>query len=139
MNEIEAKVREAIKNGDLEELDDAIFEMLYSGENTKNVDILNELLLVQFHHHHQAITKALQDIKSPSSIPFIKKVLESNFDYLEYTCSESDAIAKWFSWALYCIGTQEAIDLMKEYANSEDEGIREEMRYRLNKLDSAEN
>jgi hypothetical protein len=28
---------------------------------------------------------------------------------------------------------------MKEHANSTDEGIREEMRYRLNKLDSAEN
>ncbi len=110
--------------------------MLYSGENTKNIDILNELLLVPFHHHHQAITKLLQDIKNPSSIPFIKKVLESNFDYLEYTCSESDAIAKWFSWALYCIGTVEAVEVMKDFANSEDQGIRQEMQYRLDKVNS---
>ena len=136
MNEIEIKVREAIKKGDLDELDDAIFEMLYSSEPIEKVGILNELLLVPFHQHHQAITKALQDIKSPSSVPFIRKVLESNFECLEYTCSESNAIAKWFSWALYCIGTEEAIDLMKEYANSEDEGIRKEMQYRLGKVNS---
>jgi HEAT repeat protein len=134
MDEIEIKVTKSIKEGNREELDDVVLELLQLENISNYVDLLNELLLVPFHYQHQAITKALQDIKSPSSVSFIRKVLETKFDYLEYTCSESNAIAKWFSWALYCIGTEEAIKLMKEYANSEDEGIRKEMRYRLNKL-----
>jgi hypothetical protein len=64
----------------------------------------------------------------------VRKVLENNFDYLQYTCSESSTIAKWFSWLLYSIGTKEAIELMREYSNSEDEGIANEMRYRLKKM-----
>lgn len=131
-----SEIKSAIEKKDSDDLDYAITLLLWADDHSKFVDVLNELLLVSFHLHHQEITRILQDVKSPSSIPFIRKVLESNFEYLEYTCSESNAIAKWFSWALYCIGTEEAIDLMKEYANSKDEGIREEMLYRLDKIES---
>ena len=86
------------------------------------------------HNKHQSITWKIQQIKSPTSVPYIKKVLESNFKFLEYTCSDSATIAKWFSWALYSIGTKEAVEVMKEYSNNKNEGIAHEMRYRLNKL-----
>jgi len=43
-------------------------------------------------------------------------------------------IAKWFSWALFSIGTKEATEVIKEFSNSKDEGIRNEMIYRLNKI-----
>lgn len=100
------------------------------------VDLLNELLINPNHRSHQQIAKNLQDYApSPSTVPFVRKALESKFDYLEYTCSESNVIAKWFSWLLYSIGTKEAIELMKEYSDSNDEGIRDEMRYRLRKVD----
>jgi hypothetical protein len=105
-----------------------------SGDISKYVDILNELLINPNHRSHQEIAKTLQDYApSPSTVPFVRKVLESNFDYLEYTCSDSDAIAKWFSWILCSIGTTEAIDLKKQYSKSSDEGIRNEMLYRLKK------
>ena len=139
MTELESKIKKAVKEKNVKELDSAILELWSSKKYFEYVDILNELLLVPFHYHHQEITRALQDIRSPSSIPFIRKILETNFDYLEYSGSDSDSIAKWFSWALFSIGTNEAIELMKEYANSTDKGIRDEMNYRLNKLKSAEN
>lgn len=44
-------------------------------------------------------------------------------------------MAKWFSWALFCIGTKEAIEVMKEHANSKAKGIKYEMRYRLKKIE----
>jgi hypothetical protein len=78
-------------------------------------------------------------LKTPSSVPFIRKVLESKFEGIPYNGSNSRSMAKWFSWALYSIGTEEAIEVIKDHANSEDEGIREEMRYRLKKLNFAEN
>jgi hypothetical protein len=127
-------IRNAINKEDIEQLDATISLIWFSRKQEDFVDILNELLLNPNHRRHQEITKSIQDIRSASSVPFIRKVLESNFEYLQYTCSESDAIAKWFSWALYSIGTNDAIELMKEYSRSEDDGIRNEMTYRLGKL-----
>jgi HEAT repeat protein len=100
-----------------------------------NVALLNELLITPGHTQHQLIAKILQDVKSPSTVPFVRKALESNFDYLEYTCSDSEAIAKWFSWLLLSIGTEDAVNLIKEYTQSTDEGIRKEMIYRLSKME----
>jgi hypothetical protein len=81
------------------------------------------------------VAKALQDhVKSSSSIPFVEQALATRFDYLTYTCSDSGVIAKWFSWLLFEIGTPEAIAVMRRYADDPDEGIREEMRYRLAKV-----
>ena len=102
--------------------------------NDSTIELLNELLVAKGHRQHQLIAKILQDVKSPSTIPFVRRALESNFDYLEYTCSDSDAIAKWFSWLLFSIGTEDAIDLIRVYTQSTDDGIREEMIYRLNKI-----
>ena len=92
--------------------------------------------VVLYQQQFQPTNKAQQKdfAPSPKTVPFVSKVLESNFDFLEYTYSDSDAIAKWFSWLLYSIGTAEAIDLMKEYSNSNEEGIKNEMLYRLKKI-----
>lgn len=129
-----SEIETALRNKDEENLEYGIALIWISGNYFQYVDTLNKLLLVPFHKSHQAIVQALQDIKSPSSIQFIRKALETNFDYLEYTGSESDAIAKWFSWALFSIGTKEAIELIREYSNSTNDGIKKEMLYRLSKL-----
>jgi hypothetical protein len=138
-DDIEIKVREAVKKSNLEELDIAVYELLQSENIISHTDLLNELLLSTFHRQHQYIARAIQDYKISSSVPVIEKVLESKFVGIPYTGSEPRSMAKWFSWALYCIGNEEAVEVMKKHANSTNEGIREEMRYRLNKLDSAEN
>jgi len=124
----------AIDSAEAEEIGMTLPLIWLSGDIDKYIDILNELLINPNHRKHQEIAKGLQDYPSPTTVSFVRKALESNFDYLEYTCSESNAIAKWFSWLLYSIGTTEAIELMKEYSNSNDEGIRNEMLYRLKKV-----
>lgn len=101
------------------------------------VDLLNELLVSPKHYLHQMIAMTLQQIKSPSTIPFVKMALDSNFDYLEYTCSDHEVIAKWFSWILFSINTKEAISLIEEYSKCSNEGIRNEMRYRLRKVNPS--
>lgn len=128
------EIRIAIDNENIDELELAISLIWLAGTDKQFVDILNELLIYPNHRSHQFVTKTIQEIKSPSSVPFIRQVLQNNFQFLAYTCSDSDAIAKWFSWALYSIGTTDAIELMREYSNSSDEGIRKEMIYRLNKV-----
>lgn len=134
-NFVKTEIRNAIETCDPDEIQMTLSLIWLSDDISKYVDILNELLINPNHRSHQEIAKNLQDsAPSPTTVPFVRKALESNFDYLEYTCSDSDAIAKWFSWLLYSIGTTEAIDLMKEYSNSNDKGIRNEMLYRLKKI-----
>jgi|GEM_PF-400673 len=95
---------------------------------------LNQLIINPNHRSHQRLVKHLQDdLKYPSSVPFIREVLESGFDYLQYSSSEEGVIAKWFSHALNSIGTEDAISLMKEYSKSSNIQIQYEMAYRLAK------
>lgn len=105
-------------------------------EQKHPVEVLNELLVYPHHHQHQRVAKALQNIKSPSTIPYVERVLDSNFSFLAYTASVDHVIAKWFSWLLAEIGTNEALEVMRRHSLSRNQGIREEMRYRLSKVDS---
>lgn len=131
---IKKEIKTSIKTKNEENIERAISLIWFARNYEEFIDELNILLLEPNHRNHQLITKTIQDLGNPKSIPFIKKALETNFDYLEYTCSNSDVIAKWFSWALFSIGTENAINVIKEYTKSEDDGIRDEMIYRLNKL-----
>jgi hypothetical protein len=131
-----SKIEKAISKNDNESLQTLLEEFELVEMSAKFIPILNRLLLHKNHKKHQFITRCIQDLKSPTSISFIQKALETNFDYLQYTCSEEVVIAKWFSHALAKIGTKEAINLMKFYSKSENEGIKTEMMYRLNKINS---
>jgi hypothetical protein len=132
-----SKIEKAISKNDNESLQSLMEELELVEMSPEFISILNQLLVNKNHKKHQFITRCIQDLKSPTSISFIQKALESNFDYLQYTCSEDIVIAKWFSHALAKIGTTEAINLMKFYTKSENEGIKTEMMYRLNKLKIA--
>ncbi len=129
-----SQIEKAISDNDTNLLQIAVDKLELVEINQDFVPILNQLLLNKNHKGHQFITKRIQTLKSPTSVTFIEKVLESNFDYLHYTCSNDDVIAKWLSHALFQIGTQEAIDLMKKHTISENELINKEMIYRLSKL-----
>lgn len=97
-------------------------------------DVLHSLLRMPGHELHQEITRELQDLGSPSSVPCIRSMLEGGLDFFAYTGSDDVVIAKWFSHALASIGTPEAIELIREYTGSDNDGIASEMRYRLGKL-----
>lgn len=99
-------------------------------------DVLNGLLVMPGHELHQEVTIEIQRLKSPSSVSYIRSVLGGGFDFLAYTSSEDEVIAKWFSHALAKIGTPEAIEVIKEFSVADNAGIAEEMRYRLGKLAS---
>jgi len=132
---IRSELQTAIKRGEPDDIQMIISLIWLTGKSSEFLDLLNELLINPNHRNHQQIAKALQDIASPTTIPFVRKALESNFDYVEYTCSESGVIAKWFSWLLSSIGNKDAINLIEEFSSSSNEGIRNEMLYRLRKLE----
>ena len=131
---LDALIEEAIHEKNESKMD-AFINILWLMRPKKiRVHLLNKLLICPYHKHHQAITKEIQDIAAPSSVPFIAQILKNGFKNFAYTLSEDSAIAKWFSWALFCIGNQEAVDLMIQYSNHPNKEIAQEMQYRLSKL-----
>jgi hypothetical protein len=99
-------------------------------------DVLNKLLVMPGHKHHQAVTMEIQKLRSPSSVPYIRQVLSNGFRMFEYTCSEPRVIAKWFSHALASINTAQSIALIAEFARASDPEIAKEMAYRLTRLNA---
>jgi hypothetical protein len=103
--------------------------------NTR-ADALNCLLVMPGHELHQEIARAIQELRDPSSVPYIRQMLVDDFAMLEYTCSDATVIAKWFSHALADINTPEAIALIEEFSRSGNPGIAEEMAYRLKRTEA---
>lgn len=127
-------INEAMKSAKNKTLNSLINLIYLCDDKTPFVDVLNELMLNPNHKSHQFVVKTLQHLKQPSSVKFIERALETDFKYLDYTASEPEVIAKWFSWALFSIGTEEAVNALKKYAQSNNAGIKKEMMYRLSKL-----
>lgn len=117
-----------------QDLDLAIELLWLAGDPTPHRELLEALLVHPGHHHHQAVTRALQRIAAPASVPALRRALAAGFDHLAYTCSEPATIATWFSWALAAIGTDEAIAALREHAASSDPEVAAAMRHRLRRL-----
>ena len=98
---------------------------------------LNQLLLMPGHEFHQEVAFAIQCGAHPSSVSAIHKVLEQGFAMFTYTGSDDGVIAKWFSHALACIGTPEALAVIQQFSQSNNEEIAAEMNYRLGKIQAV--
>jgi hypothetical protein len=129
------KLQIAIQKQDNELLEEAI-KLLWDFEPIAFVENeFNQLLLTPNHSQHQYLLKYLQVLRFESSVPYLDQALSQGFDYINYYSGDG-VVAKWFSHALMDIGTEEAIAVLKKHAESTNEEIQEEMRYRLlkNKL-----
>ncbi len=120
---------------------DAIdFALGYSGQfpegsiNSLPLELLHALLLAPGHHMHQPVAREVQRRSDPNSLPIVKQVLDQGFSLYSYTCSDDAVIAKWFGHILADIGTPEAVNAIRTYAASKNEGIALEMQYRLKKI-----
>lgn len=102
----------------------------------ERADVLNNLLVMPGHELHQEVTREIQKLRSPSSVPYIRQILTAGFGMLEYTCSEPGVIAKWFSHALADINTPESIALIRAFASASDPEVAKEMEYRLRRLNA---
>jgi Domain of unknown function (DUF4291) len=133
--EFKEKLQIAIQKQDNELLEEAI-KLLWDFEPIAFVENeFNQLLLTPNHSQHQYLLKYLQVLRFESSVPYLDQALTQGFDYINYYSGDG-VVAKWFSHALMDIGTEEAIAVLKKHAESANEEIQGEMRYRLlkNKL-----
>lgn len=125
------------KNSD--EVED-LLTILWAFDNPKEeIEILNKLLIAPWHKRHEDIIHAIQQIKNPESIPFIKKAIQQKFQYLiDYGTGERQFINQ-SGHALASIGTQEALDVIYELSKSTDFVLKDEMLYRISKITGKNN
>ena len=93
----------------------------------------NQFLLNPYHDKHQELLLGLQTSRYESSIAYMDRALSQGFELFN-TYSEDATVAKWYSHALACIGTVEAIEVLKKHSHSNNKAIAYEMSYRLAKL-----
>ncbi|EPL03847.1 hypothetical protein [Pseudomonas sp. CF161] len=93
-----------------------------------------ECLIKTDHQDHEDIIWSLQQAADPYSVPFLRQavLLKPLLEYLEY--DDYGAYYKKCFWALRAIGTREAVAVIKAFAESEDEVIKEQALYRLHKI-----
>jgi hypothetical protein len=99
---------------------------------------LHALLGMPGHHVHQMVAFALQLRGDPSTAAVVGEVLSGGFGHLGYTGSDDAVLAKWHSWILREVATEEAHEVLREFANSPNQEIAQSMRYRLEKIKAGE-
>lgn len=96
-------------------------------------DILNQLLMCDWHMQHENIAMLLQRLKSPSSIEALYETAIKEYEYLEY--DEAHALAVKCIWALGDIGTELAKQKLQLLLNSNIPVIKENAQKQLNRID----
>ena len=84
-----------------------------------------------WHFQHENIASIFQKIKSPKTTDSIYKAAHTQFEYLEY--DEAFALAVKCVWALGDIHTPESREKLELLAQSEEEIIRTNAIYQLNR------
>jgi len=113
-------------------------EVALQSEGAETAACLCEMLLVREHDRHQELVRQLQLMAEASAVPYLVEALNSNLDHMvEYNGSGSGVVAKWFSHALFDIGTPEAIEALKALSAHSDTEVRDEMAYRLTRLEGS--
>ena len=118
-----------LASGDLDAGDDYVGASLESA----SLEVLHRLVAHGGHRCHQQVVRRLQELADPSSVPILDAAIRGELEVYDYTCSEDGVIAKWFSWALFDIGSDEAFAALENLAKHPNEEVAAEMRYRLSK------
>jgi len=96
--------------------------------------VLGEAIEADWHHSHEDLAGALQDIRDPRSAPVLLRVAETQYPYLGY--DNARAFATKCMWALHDIGTDEAIAALEILAGSHVPIIRAKAQERIQALRS---
>ncbi|XDD49392.1 hypothetical protein AB3N59_13400 [Leptospira sp. WS92.C1] len=133
-NRLSEMLIEAIETKSRTEVEMGVHLGFTFGFASNIVNVLNELVILDWHTTHDQIVHLLKDFSDESSIPYLKETikLKPNLSYLDY--DDYGSYYKVCLWALADIGTKESFEAIKAYRNSNDEALRKEAIYRYEKI-----
>ncbi|MDJ0368062.1 HEAT repeat domain-containing protein [Hymenobacter sp. H14-R3] len=106
--------------------------LAYDGADTDFLPILEGLLVAEWHTSHENIALILQRLKSTTSVQCLFKAATMHFTYLEE--DEFFDLARKCLWALGSINNEEAREMIKSLANSDNEVIREHAQEQIQRI-----
>lgn len=99
---------------------------------TSCLPYLEKLIVEKWHISHENLAMILQQLKSPSSVESLYKAATLHLPYLDY--DDNYALARRCLWALGSINTEEAKEMIKKLAHSDEEEIRNHAQEQINRL-----
>lgn len=114
-------IKNAITNKDADNLQDVLVKTNEIENDPEFIDLLNLLLLEDWHFNHEDIAQYLQKLKNPKSIDVLHKTIFKKFKYLDY--NNSEALARKCVWALADIGNKKAKKILIEVSKTDNDEI----------------
>lgn len=103
------------------------------------IDFVHMAILEPWHNSHEEMAHFLQNKKQSKSIKFLKKAIQQKHDYLELSGTGTRQFINQCGHALWSIGTNEAIAVVRELTKSDDPIVSDEMCYRLSRIENRNN
>ena len=133
--DIKNLLEQIIENQNPDELEYGLVILYATEENNEMLDVIHKLILEPWHREYEELAHDIQRRKRPESIPFLKQAIQSKYDYLESYGTGTRQFINQCGHALKSIGTEEAINTIRELSKSEDPIIKDEMLYRISKIE----
>ena len=131
--EVGSGLKNAYKNHDAERVDELMYLIfMYEAFELEYVDILNKLLVSEWHFQHENIVLALQKISSIDSLDYLYKAIELNLEYLLW--DENHAFEIKCVRGIYYIGKEKGIPYLEKLCNHKCTAIKEMAQRQLKKL-----
>lgn len=128
-----------LENKNADEVED-LMTYTYSNEtDDKIIKIIHQLITEPWHRSYEEMAHYLQSKKKPESVEPIKRAMQKRYDYLESYGTGTRQFINQCGHALWSIGTNEAINSIRELTKSDDPIIRDEMLYRLSRIENRNN
>ena len=127
---------ELLKNQNEELVEPLVFLPRIFGLERMFISYYNRLLVESWHFEHEQLIDFIKVFKDDSSIPFIEQAIKSNFEYMDCDINDCEGTT-FFSfirkcmWGLAEINTQEALDLLRVFSDSENPVIRQNAKNQL--------
>ena len=133
--DVENLLEQIIENQNPDELEYGLVILYATEKNNEMLDIIHKLILEPWHREYEELAHDLQRRKRPESIQFLKQAIKNKYEYLESYGTGTRQLINQCGHALKSIGTKEAINTIRELSKSEDPIIKDEMLYRISKIE----
>ncbi len=109
------------------------------GDDDQFMAFVHDVIGEPWHRSYEEMAHFLQGKKRSESINPLKKAMQRRYDFLESYGTGRRQFINQCGHALWSIGTQEAMAAIWEMARSEDPVIRDEMLYRISRIEGKNN
>ncbi len=122
-------------NKSADEVEDLMTNAYYIKNDDEVIEKIHKLIAEPWHRSYEEMAHYLQNSKRPKSVPFIKNAMLKRYDHLESYGTGTRQFINQCGHALKSIGTDKAISVIRELTKSDDAIIKDEMLYRISKIE----